>query len=226
MLGMVSLDPVSMRHYAIMSMNAPFHAKSLVAPLRTLTVLGLLALVAGVRGEVSTVSPFLPPGGANAGGQEAGALELRGVMVANGESFFNILDTGTKKSVWLSINQGGRDFVVRSHEASNQTDAVVVDYQGKQVKLTLVKAKTGKAAAPQIAPPQAAAAMAAAGAPAARPGPPPPQGPVSPVVLNPTPADEARRLEDFRNEVLRRRLQRQQEADQKARPAQQGGRQQ
>lgn len=197
-----------------MPMNTPCHASPAsrcAAPILALSLL-LVGAGTGLRAEVSTVSPFLPPGGAPTGGQEGGALEFRGVMVANGESYFNILDTSSKKSAWVSINQGGRDYVVRSYDISSQTDAVVVDYQGRQIKLVLVKPKTGKAAGAPIAP--------QAGAMGPRPMGPNQQGPVSPVVLNPTPADEAKRLEDFRNEVLRRRLQRQQDADQKSGSAQ------
>jgi hypothetical protein len=156
-----------------------------------------------VNAEVALDSPFLPASGSQASAQEGVLLEFRGIMAMNGEEFFNLVDPSTKKGAWLKLNQTGRAFVVRGHEVSGPSDNVIVEYQGRTIKLALLRPKTAKAA------PLIASAAAAAGAAA-------PRGPISPVVLNPTPADEAVRLEAFRAEVLRRRLQRQQAAQQGA----------
>jgi hypothetical protein len=190
--------------------NLTCPVSGLVSPAMSLagkTVL-LACLVAGsapsVRAEVTLDSPFLPASGAQTSAQEGMLLEFRGIMAMNGEEFFNLVDPSTKKGAWLKLNQTGRDFVVRGHEVSGQIDNVIVDFQGRTIRLSLLRPKTAKA--PATAPAAAAAAASA------------PQGPISPVVLNPTPADEARRLESFRAEVLRRRLQRQQAAQQGAPP--------
>ncbi|MFA5262996.1 MAG: hypothetical protein WC378_04160 [Opitutaceae bacterium] len=155
-----------------------------------------------VRAEVALDSPFLPVSGSQASAQEGVLLEFRGIMAMNGEEFFNLVDPSTKKGAWLKLNQTGRPFVVRGHEVSGPADNVIVEYQGRTLKLALLRPKTAKAS-----PVASVAAAAAAAAP---------RGPISPVVLNPTPADEAVRLEAFRAEVLRRRLQRQQAAQQGA----------
>jgi hypothetical protein len=168
----------------------------------------LAALACGLAvpclAELSTQSPFLPPSQGQVAAQAGGPLEFRGIMVLGGDSFFNLLDTSTRKSSWVRLNETGNAFVVKSYDHSGPNEIVSVEYQGRLVSLPLMQPKTGKGPRAAGLPLAAQAANAAAGAG---------QGPISPVVLNPTPADEARRAEAFRAEILRRRLLRQQAAE-------------
>lgn len=155
----------------------------------------LLGMSARLHGAdpLAGPSPFLPPasdGNTTAGNTET-ALELRGIMGADDELMFSIYDPTKHMSAWKRLNEPGHEFVVRSYDASR--DAVTVDYQGRSLTLALKTAKV---------------ASAPAGAPSMAGGAPQPLG--GPVVLNPTPADEQRRLEAIAAEVNRRRMIRQQ----------------
>lgn len=141
-------------------------------------------------------SPFLPPAAAGQTAQTADSqLELRGIMAAGDTTMFSIYDATHKSSAWVKLNEPGRDFVIRSFDAGR--DAVTVDYQGRVLTLALHTAKV--VSAPVNIPQPAVASVL--------PGPQPVGGPV---VLNPTPADEQRRLEAIAAEVNRRRMIRQQ----------------
>ncbi|MEO7599010.1 MAG: hypothetical protein ABIV50_08765 [Opitutus sp.] len=143
-------------------------------------------------------SPFLPPAAATDTAPTADAtLELRGIMASGDSYMFSIYDSTHKSSSWARLNENGHGFVVRSHDATR--DSVTVDYQGRTLTLALRTAKVASAPVniPQPAPSPNAAA----------PGPQPIGGPV---VLNPSPADEQRRLEAIAAEVNRRRMIRQQ----------------
>jgi hypothetical protein len=106
---------------------------------------------------------------------------------------FCIFDTARKTSTWVGLNEKGYDFVVKAQDSRSDSDAVTVFTQGRTLHLALRSAKV-------------ASAMAAAA----------PSSPAAPtpitqtVVVNPTPADEARRLEAVAAEVQRRRQMREQ----------------
>jgi len=142
-------------------------------------------------------SPFLPPTGPveSAPTQDA-ALELRGIMAIGDGYMFSIYDAGQKMSTWSRLNETGHPFVVRSHDESR--DSVTVDHQGRTLTLALRTAKVASAPVNQPQQPQPAPAANA------------PQPIGGPVVLNPSPADEQRRLEAIAAEVNRRRMIRQQ----------------
>ncbi len=162
-------------------------------------LLGLAGPFAALaQSAVTTESPFLPAGTAAGAATENAVLEFRGVMVWGHDPVFLIVDptTPAKKGVWVKPNETGRDFTVKSYDAPS--DTVSVDYRGRLLSLSLVKSKVGSSGIPMPS-------MAAGGQP-------PIAGPISPVILNPTQADEARRLEAVTQEVLRRRLLRQQTA--------------
>jgi len=162
----------------------------------------LLGLVgpfsASAQGGLTTESPFLPAGAPAAAATENAGLEFRGVMVTNQGPVFLIVDptAPAKKGVWVRLNETGRDFSVKNYDA--QSDTVSVDFRGRLLPLPLVKSKVGSSGMPM---PSMAGTTPG--------GQPPIAGPISPVVLNPTPADEARRLEAVTQEVLRRRQLRQ-----------------
>lgn len=112
-------------------------------------------------------------------------------MGAGDDFMFSIYDSAKRMSAWIRANEPGHEFVVRSFDASR--DSVTVEYQGRTLTLALKTAKV--ASAPANAPPAANG---------------PPQLVSGPVVLNPSPADEQRRLEAIAAEVNRRRMIRQQ----------------
>lgn len=168
--------------------------------LRRSTLIAASLLLTGIAGSVradSSASPFLPPATAaanNAPTQDA-ALELRGIMTAGDNVMFSIYDSTRHSSAWVKLNDVGRDYIVRGYDASKES--VTVDYQGRSLTLALHTAKVVSAPAmPQPSP--------------ASPPSPAPQPIGGPVVLNPTPADEQRRLEAIAAEVNRRRMIRQQ----------------
>jgi hypothetical protein len=157
------------------------------------------ALTAGgpLRAELAASSPFLPSGtlAAGAAAGPAGPIELRGVMTTPEGAAFCIYDTAKKKNVWVGLNEPGHDFVVKTADASS--DSVTVSYQGRTMKLDLHTAKVASA------PAQAT-----------------PAGPVaSSVVVNPSPADEQRRLDAVAQEVRRRRAERERSAQDSGPPA-------
>jgi hypothetical protein len=106
---------------------------------------------------------------------------------------FCIFDTVRKTSTWVGLNEKGYDFIVKAQDARADSDAITVFTQGRTLHLALRSAKVASAmsaAAPVVAVPPTAITQT--------------------VVVNPTPADEARRLEAVAAEVQRRRQAREQ----------------
>ena len=171
-----------------------------------LAVLGF-ALVAlpWARGQLASKSPFLPAGGSGAAVATAGApLEFRGTLETSEGLKVRIVDPARKAGVFLLLNQHDPsfDFTVKSYDAEH--DTVTLDYQGRPLTLALHVAKVASAGAPQNfipgQPPNG--------------GPPMPPAITNSVVLNPTPADEQRRLDAVATEVARRRALREQASQQ------------
>ena len=169
-----------------------------------LAVLGLTLLIApGARGQLASKSPFLPPSGSGSTAPTAGApLEFRGTLETSEGLQVRIVDPARKAGVFLLLNQHDPsfDFTVKSYDAEH--DTVTLDYQGRPLTLALHVAKVASAGAPQNfipgQPPNG--------------GPPMPPAITNSVVLNPTPADEQRRLDAVVAEVARRRAMRDQSA--------------
>jgi len=161
------------------------------------TVLAILSASAALgwagvlRADLAPSSPFLPANSAAAGAQAgpAGPVELRGIMSTSRGVAYCIYDTAKRSSVWVGLNEGGNEFVVKSADAGS--DAVTVDFQGRSLRLVLRTAK-----------------VASAGAGGAGLAPAVPTAVSSSVVLNPTPADEQKRLDAVAQEVRRRRVER------------------
>lgn len=161
----------------------------------SVSVFVALGLAASTFAADSTPSPFLPPETSSEAAPTSDApIELRGIMTVGDNVMFSIYDTATRSSSWVRLNQTGRDFIVRSYDAAR--DTVTVDHNGRTITLAL---KTAKVASAPVAAPQPVVAT-----------PNVPQPVTGPVVLNPTPADEQRRLEAIAAEVNRRRQLRQQ----------------
>lgn len=170
-----------------------------------LATLALAPLAPAFGADVSLESPFLPVAGAAASQGKPGLLEFRGVLSSGGETYFNLVEASSKKSSWVKLNEAGRDYVVKNYQVIELVDTVTVEYLGRSLTLQLKAAKTGRAA------------------PVAAPGPLPAAGFVQPpapaaAVLNPTPADEKRRLEEFSAEIARRRMQRAKQASEQHSP--------
>jgi hypothetical protein len=110
-------------------------------PFRNVTAILLLSAAIGsaglLRADLAQSSPFMPPNSPAAGAQAGptGPVELRGIMSVKGGLAYCIYDTARKSSVWVGLNEGGNDFVVKSADAAS--DAVTVDFQGRSYKLVL-----------------------------------------------------------------------------------------
>lgn len=130
-------------------------------------------------------------------------VEFRGTFVDGGERFFSLVDTGTRRSEWVSLNETGRPFTVKNYDAERET--ITVEYQGRVLNLKLHSAKIG------VLPP-----MQAAQAPAQNVAPGGGQpAPNTAQAQAPQPASvEAQRLAQVAEEIRRRRALRQQTAQQ------------
>jgi len=179
-------------------------------------LLRLLALAAGsgaaVDAQVATKSPFLPPAGA--AGPAAAAtpgtpLEFRGLLDVGDGLQFRLYDPGRKTGSWVKLNERNAelDVVAKQHDAREET--LTIEHQGRTLTLAMRKPKVISAGSvAQMLPPPAAPAAPANVAPAV----------TQTVVLNPTPADEQRRLEAVAAEVARRRALREQATQQLNQP--------
>ncbi len=148
-------------------------------------------ILAGRAGaQEADSSPFLPnpaAGGAGGAAAENEPLELHGIMPTADGLRFCIFDAAKKTSKWVGLNDasGGDSFTVRS--ADTDRDTVTVMNGGRLMTLSLRKPKVESFAAGN--PVQLGALPAGVS-----------------TVLNPTPADEQRRLQAIAAEVRRRRL--------------------
>lgn len=175
----------------------------------------LLPLLARAEGGLTTESPFQLAGDTTVV-QVANPVEFRGIYEQGGLRFFNLADTTTRKGAWLALNEAGpQGWTVRAYEPSTDGDVVTVEANGRSLRLSLVKPRTNKAAA-QPMPPQ----QQLVGLPQQPQAPQQAQGPITPVIINPTQAQQAKSQEDIMAEVRRRRLQRQQQAAGQVPPAQ------
>lgn len=153
-----------------------------------------------VRAQLASSSPFLAPQASGPGPTQGAPLEYRGYMVTKEGTQYVIYDPARKARAFLKVNErdGNLDVLVKQFDASN--DMLTIEYQGRTITLEERKSKivsSGNAAAmPQPQMPQ----------------PPPNVMPAvtQSVVVNPTPAEEQRRLEAVAAEVSRRRALREQ----------------
>ena len=167
--------------------------------LPVLMIAAMLGWAAAGRAQLAPASPFLPPDAKPGAGAAAasGPIELRGIMSTRDGPSFCLYDTVKKSSTWVGLNEQGHDVVVKSYDAGS--DAVSVVAQGRTMQVTLHTAKIAATPAGNlgggISPNPAMAA---------------PNPITQTVVVNPTPADEAKRLEAVAAEVQRRRQLREQ----------------
>lgn len=178
--------------------------------IRIASVLRLLPLLLVVgRGEARAQgrSPFTPPAAAAPVAVEAAAssgLEYRGNLDLGDGLQFRLFDPGKKNGVWVRLNQRNEEFEVIARRYDDEQKTLTVEHQGKSLTLPMRVAKVVSGGSPaQMAPPPP-------GAPVVNVAPAVTQS----VVVNPTPADEQRRLEAVAAEVARRRALREQASQQ------------
>jgi hypothetical protein len=166
-----------------------------------LAVLGVGAAVA----QPASASPFLPPAAASSAGPTAGApIEFRGFMETGDGMRFRLYDPSRKAGAWVKLNEREPtlDVVAKQFSGAPDGETLVVEHQGRTLTLA-----------------QRVSKVVSSGAAVQNMPPPPPMNNVPPavtqaVVVNPTPADEAKRLEAVASEVARRRALREQAAQQ------------
>jgi hypothetical protein len=160
----------------------------------------------GARAQLSAVSPFLPADGGSAQQVNPNTIEYRGLMSTAHGTLYLLYDPVKKVSVWVHANEAGSPYLVRPLDPAQGKISVRVN--GQVLSLTLKEAKVVGSA------PGINLAMSAPVPSAANPAGPAPG--VAPIVLNPTAADEQRRLQMVADEVRRRRLAREQAAQQQS----------
>lgn len=171
---------------------------------RLAAVSGALFTVARADGELVGKSPFMTASATGSAAPTAGApLEFRGMMQTAAGLKARIVDPTRHAGVWLLVNERDPsfDFVVKQIDVDHET--VTVDYQGRPLTLAQHIAKVASAGNAQNManlPPNG--------------GPPMPAAITNSVVVNPTPADEQRRLDAVAAEVARRRALREQASQQ------------
>lgn len=158
-------------------------------------------------GGLATNSPFAPVASAQAAANTAQPLEYRGFYVQeSGKPRFNLYDPATQKSTWVEQDETGQPITIRSYDASN--DTVVVDWKGKNLSLTLKKAKVQLAAAkPPDTIQQAQGAAGQVG-----PGQAQPADGNFPAVRGPDGRPDPQRMQAVLDEIRRRRSMRMQGA--------------
>ncbi len=169
----------------------PAQAFRRCSALLVLTVASLAGTSA--RGvELTPDSPFAPPS-SNAGTSATPAdspLELHGILAMPDGYKFNLCDQAGHVNVWIGLNATGQPFVVRSHDVAH--NRVTVEYQGRELTLSLARAKVGSM------PQQVMPMTQMGGMPL----------PMQPGAVNASPTDERERLERIAEEIRRRRAMR------------------
>jgi hypothetical protein len=178
-----------------------------VMPIRLLAASSLL--IAGTMpafAQIAAKSPFMPPQSASNAGPTPGApLQFGGFIETSEGMQYRIVDPAKKTGVWVKLNEKNAEFDVlaKQHDEGQQT--LTIEYQGKTLTLEERRPKvvSSGAAAAAVPPPVAIPAQTNV-----------PPAVTQAVVLNPTPADEQRRLDAVAAEVARRRAMREQATQQ------------
>lgn len=160
-----------------------------------------LALAGGARvaAQLAANSPFLPPQSSTTAPTQGAPLEYRGYMITPEGAQYRIYDPAKKSGTFVKLNERDSNFDVVVKQFDPNNDMLTIEHQGRTLTLEQRKEK-----------------IVSSGNAASMPPPMPQQMPnVAPavtqsVVLNPTPADEQKRLEAVALEVARRRALREQ----------------
>lgn len=175
--------------------------------LRPLVAAGLaFAAIGEAAAQLAAKSPFMPPAATATNAPTAGApLEFRGYIETGDGVQFRVFDPAKKMGTWVKLNERNTDLEILAKKYDSASKTLVIEHQGRTLTLAEKEAKVvSSGTAAQMAPPP--------------PAPPPPSNVpaavTQAVVLNPTPADEQRRLEAVAAEVARRRAMREQATQQ------------
>lgn len=174
-----------------------------VSPFRFLVASGL-ALMGGRQAiaQIAAKSPFLPPHTANAPGPASSApLQFAGYMKTNEGVQYRLYAPAKKVSFWVKLNERNADFDVLAKQHDDGQQTLTIEYQGKTLTLAERQSKVVSSGSAAMPPPVAMPVQTNV-----------PPAVTQAVVLNPTPADEQRRLDAVAAEVARRRALREQAA--------------
>ena len=178
-----------------------------VSPLHlALAALGLCATVPA-SAQLASKSPFMPPQSATAAPTAAAPLQFVGYLDTGDGRLFRIHDPAKKTSAWVKLNERHPDFDVTVKQHDDGQKSLTIEHQGKTLTLAQREPKIVSSGSPGQAIPPPVPAMPAQAANV-------PPAVTQAVVLNPTPADEQRRLEAVAAEVARRRALREQASQQ------------
>lgn len=160
--------------------------------------------------DLTVDSPFLPAsaGLTTAAVTEGGPIELHGILVMPDGARFSIFDSAKKSATWVRLNEHGTQYVVRSYSVVDGSDQVKIDYQGSTLTLGL---KSPKIAAMTAQLPQGYSGQTGTQFNRSGSG---GNAVTQSVMLNPTPADEAARLQAVVEAVAARRAARNQAVQQ------------
>ena len=155
-------------------------------------------------------SPFLPPEtAAGPAVTEDAPLQFCGYFGEGENMRYCVYDPARRRSVWLRL--GDQDGPIQLQSFDPETRTVSVVQNGQAMNLKLQSAKLANAGSGPAAPPIGVLPVAGQQAGGNNPL-------INSVVTNPTPADEAKRLEAVAAEVRRRRALRQAAAQNQAQP--------
>ena len=132
------------------------------------------------------------------------SLEFRGNLDLGDGLQFRLFDPAKKSGVWVRLNQRNEEFDATARRYDDEQKTLTVDLAGRSVTLPMRVAKVVSGGQMMPVPPPGGSAPGVNVAPAV----------TQSVVVNPTPADEQRRLEAVATEVARRRALREQAAQQ------------
>lgn len=183
----------------------------LACPTAAFVVIGFCTVAFAQSG---TRSPFLPPQSAGTAAPTQGApLEYRGYLVTNEGIQYRLYDPAKKAGTWVKLNERNPDFEVIAKQHDRDHNTLVIEHQGRM--LTLAERESKIVSAGNAAPPPPQLMPAPAAGPTINVAP----AVTQTVVVNPSPADEQKRLEAVAAEVARRRALR----EQATQPAPQAG---
>ena len=117
---------------------------------------------------------------------------------------YRIYDPAKKAGTWVKANERNPEFEVVVKQHDNDQKTLTIEYQGKTLTLAERESKVVSSGAPVQPMPAPVAPVQSNVSPAV----------TQTVVLNPTPADEQRRLDAVAAEVARRRALREQASQQ------------
>lgn len=181
--------------------------RSLLLP-RLAVALAVFGAAAQMPAQIAAKSPFMAPQAAANNAPTAGApLEFRALIETAEGVQFRLYDPAKKTGTWVKLNERNSELEVLAKQHDEGHKTLTVEHQGRTLTLAMREAKvvsSGSAAQAMMPPPPPMPVPASNVAPAV----------TQAVVLNPTPADEQRRLEAVAAEVARRRALREQATQQ------------